>query len=275
MIFEHQPKVDIENRHAWREFYLGRRPNVRVARFAHWVMGKVYNPHYSFAPGAEEAIGQIPSSARKMIVANHSTNHDPNIIAAAVQQVEVLNSMCGNGTIMSKPPLLRMFVLRRFFNSFGVFPGFRETDITKKDNSPIDPLLQAKQREAADFGIEIGVEHLDHGEDMGLFPEGKRNKRDPTRLQKLKRGLGRMVCGTTADVRIIPMGIYNKFDPTDSKFKQLLAHRRPYVYIGIPIEGPFINEDLVTERVSWAMADALCGAVAAGQPPSTETPVLT
>ena len=131
------------------------------------------------------------------VCCNHLSNWDPVFLAISVKRPV---------HFMAKKEVFSVPVLKNIVTLLGAFPVDRETaDIT---------------------AIKTALNHLKHGNALGIFPQGTRCTAKPPETLPIKSGTGMMVYKTECDV--VPVSIYTKGYKV-SLFKPV------YVEIGKPI----------------------------------------
>ena len=140
----------------------------------------------------------MPKSGECFVCCNHLSNWDPVLLAIAVKRPI---------HYMAKKEIFSVPVLRNLVTALGAFPVDRETaDIT---------------------AIKTALNHIKHGNALGIFPQGTRLVGEPPEKLPIKSGTGMMVYRTQSDV--IPVSIY-------TKGYKVSPFKRVYVEIGKPIK---------------------------------------
>lgn len=266
-----RPEVNPENHQTLYEYYGQLEPNRWVVRAVHAASSLVYRPRVHFADGAEPEIAErIAQGDRIIVVTNHLTIGDQNALFAGMEQVEALRPLAKQLSILAKPeyftnpvgallpltkrnPLLvraSCFVdpyLRLIFDAAGAIPAFRPKDM------PNNRRLQAHATQSL---TDMLVDLLVRGRNVVLFPENTRNQGDPSVLQEIHGGVGRIACKASKEVGVsIVAGAlwYGEGDDLD--------YRRPDLFIDHPIVGPFSNMGEANKLIRSAMEDSLRHAI--------------
>ena len=169
----------------------------------------------------------MPKDGACFVCCNHLSNWDPVFLAVSVKRPV---------HFMAKKEIFSVPVLNKIINVLGAFP--------------VD-------REAADItAIKTALNHIKHGNALGIFPQGTRCVGKAPEELPIKSGTGMMVYRTECDV--VPVSIYTK-DYKVSLFK------RVYVEIGKPIKfeeyeaGAKSPEEY--QRISDIIFDRICAQV--------------
>ncbi|MCD6412920.1 MAG: 1-acyl-sn-glycerol-3-phosphate acyltransferase [Elusimicrobia bacterium] len=183
-----------------------------LSKTAIWFLGKIFF--------RLEIIGDIPYGGA-ILCSNHISNWDPPMIAASTNKI--INFMAKK-ELFANPAL--SFLLRNLY----VFPVDRKV------------FARAAFRKA--------VEIVNSGRNLLVFPEGTRNRKDPTRLGEIKKGVTIIIHGTNRPV--IPVAVKG----TD-RWNSLARFR---VIFGQPLEIPerklkFSRE--VAEKIAERIKNAI------------------
>ena len=140
----------------------------------------------------------MPKDGACFVCCNHLSNWDPVFLAVSVKRPV---------HFMAKKEIFSVPVLKNIVTLLGAFPVDRENaDIT---------------------AIKTALNHIKHGNALGIFPQGTRCRGKAPETLPIKSGTGMMVYKTECDV--IPVSIYTK----DYKVSFL---KPVYVKIGKPIK---------------------------------------
>lgn len=241
-----RPPVTLENYQEVYDFYDTYRPNKLGTWLLYAALGTAFAPHVVYADGTKEQIAEtLDSNKSLVIVANHTRDVDPCVMASTLFRQPALRPMIGNTFIPAKSPIFYDLirspaflnpVLRRAVDSLYSVPVFRDKEYGK-DN----PLL----RPAARRLLANSVANLNIGDHMAILGEGERNTTDPTKIQKIQSGVGVMVCRATEveQPALVTMGMYYGQD------KKLA--RNPTVYVGEASQQPFEKPRQV---IDWLQA---------------------
>jgi len=145
----------------------------------------------------------LPAEGGVIVCANHISNLDPIMLAAAFpRQVR----------FMAKIELFRIPLLGGILKILGAFP--------------VD-------RGAMDVGaIKTSIKLLNQGEVVGVFPQGTRHKGVPPGQSKVRHGSGMLAAKTQAN--IVPIFI-------SAKGHKIRIFRRLDLYVGTPILHETLN----------------------------------
>lgn len=251
----------MENYDQMYDYYEEIEPNMRLSRFAHWVMDKAYDPVYIFVGDTEDVTAEhLAAGGGLLIPMNHSSIHDQFVAADMANRNEGLHPLRGNYVIPAKIGLfettvLRVIPLRPFLDRLGAVPTHRGLDIRKTM-----PEQAELQKLAGQKLVDVCIEKFDNGASVAIFPENTRNKGDARIIQPLKLGVGKIACGVSPDRSLLIM--------TASIYYGGYGHdkRRPYVVLDyLPVTSDDPVE--VTHAVAKNMQHGLGLAVqASGNP---------
>lgn len=172
----------------------------------------------------------LPAGGPVVLACNHATNFDVFPMQLALPRTIFF---------MGKEELYRNLLSDWFFRQMGSFPVYRG------------------ERDA--WAIRHACEVLEHGQVLGIFPEGSRNKGQG--LRKGKSGAARiaMDCGCP----IVPMSI----DGTQRIFSAFPSRTRVKISLGAPIlpepgELPLSLTNRTMQAIAATLPDELRGAYA-------------
>lgn len=251
-----RPKVELANYEAVYRYYETHKQNMAFARFAHFVLARVYRMDLTWDDGAPEAIAAaIQSGTRLIISPNHVTADDQYVIVAFAERLEALRPLRGKAFIPAEPSLFsrrgrKGKMLRWAVDELGALPTFRLTDL-KRRNIEITEESKATQHAATIRASEIQVAKLEAGEMMAGFWEGTRNRTDHRVVQPLKKGMAHtaIAAAENVPVAILPAGIYYGGEPEDYDRPEVPAKYRPHVHIGMPLPVDTTDPEVLTKRV--------------------------
>ena len=237
-----RPKVELENYEAVYAFYETHRQNKAFARFAHFVLARVFRCDVSADDGAAEAIGAAVQSGTRLIVSpNHVTGDDQYVIVAFAEAYKALRPLRGITFIPAEPSLFRRKgfmgkLLRWAVDELGALPTFRLEDLRRRGMEITDE-IKAAHRAATLRASEIQVNKLMGGEHMAGFWEGTRNRTNYRVVQPFKKGMAHTAIAATASasVAVLPVGIYYGSEPADYARPDVPGKRQPHVHIGTPL----------------------------------------
>lgn len=251
-----RPEVELSNHEAVYDYYEQHRQNRAFARFAHFVMARVFRCDLTVDEGAPEAITEaIESDTRLIVSPNHITADDQYVIVAFAEKLKALRPLRGRTFIPAEPSLFRRRgrkgnMLRWAVDELGAVPTFRREDLRRRK---IEFTEQATElyRAATLRASEIQVAKLLDGEMMAGFWEGTRNRTDHRIVQPLKKGIAHtaIAASAAAAIAILPVGIYYGGEPDDYARGDCPAKRRPLVHIGTPMPVDTDDPATLTERV--------------------------
>lgn len=186
-----------------------------------------------------------------IFVANHVQYHDHNVVSAAVHSVPILRKkVVGNTMIFAKAPYFQEPKSRWYNEMANVVPVFREIDIkqeTGNDN------LGIEVGRAASVLIGMTVKRIKKGQNLFLFPEGTRNRKDWEKVQSLEVGIGHIAFKAwkaAIDVNILPIGIAYQ-DQTPASIS------KPVIYFGDPILSRKDKPRRITTTVQSAIQESV------------------
>lgn len=237
-----RPAVELSNYDAVYRFYEKHRQNRAFARFAHFVLARVYRCEVTCDDGAAEAITEAIGSGTRLIVSpNHVTADDQYVIVAFAEKVKALRPLRGRTFIPAEPSLFRRRgrkgrMLRWAVDELGAVPTFRLTDLERRGIEVTDEVRDT-HRAATVRASETQVAKLAAGEMMAGFWEGTRNRVDHRVVQPLKKGMAHtaIAAATLGAVAILPVGIYYGCEPDDYDAPVVSRKYRPHVHIGRPL----------------------------------------
>ncbi|MBS1848446.1 MAG: 1-acyl-sn-glycerol-3-phosphate acyltransferase [Actinobacteria bacterium] len=237
-----RPNVELSNYEAVYDYYETHRQNMAFARFAHFVLARVYRCDLTTDDGAPEAITDaIESGTRLIISPNHITADDQYVIVSFAEKLKALRPLRGRTFIPAEPSLFRRRgrkgkMLRWAVDELGALPTFRLADLERR-KIEITDAVEADYRAATLRASEIQVNKLNAGEMMAGFWEGTRNRADHRIVQPLKKGMAytAIAAATTAAVAVLPVGLYYGSEPEDYAKPVLEGKHRPHVHVGTPL----------------------------------------
>ena len=146
----------------------------------------------------------IPKKSGAIIAGNHKSNLDCFMVIISTRR-------CVH--FLAKAELFKLRFLNWFFSNSGLIPVYRN----------------GKDKKA----LETAIDHLKKGESVGVFPEGRLNKKSPNALLPFKIGTVKMAKETGCP--IIPFAIKGRYIP--------FAHSIEIVFD----EPYFVKEDNLEE----------------------------
>lgn len=165
----------------------------------------------------------MPAKGDCFVCCNHLSNWDPVFLAISLKRPV---------HFMAKKEVFEVPVLKNLVGALGAFPVDRETaDIT---------------------AIKTALNHIKHGNALGIFPQGTRCTGNPPETLPIKSGTGMMVYRTQSDV--IPVSIYTKGYKV-SLFKPV------YVTIGNPIKFEEYNAGEKSPEEYQRISDEIFGRI--------------
>ena len=167
----------------------------------------------------------MPKDGACFVCCNHLSNWDPIFLAISVKRPV---HFMANKEIFSVP------VLKNIVTLLGAFPVDRETaDIT---------------------AIKTALNHIKHGNALGIFPQGTRCRGKAPETLPIKSGTGMMVYKTESDV--VPVSIY-------TKGYKIFLFKRVYVEIGKPIKFEEYNAGEKSPAEYQRISDIIFGRICA------------
>lgn len=232
------PPVTIGNPKASYEYFATRSPDPRTARFLHGLFGALYHPRTAFEQDAENSIAShFKGGGQVLVAAQHTSAHDPLVLASVVQRETALRPLVGNVFIAAHLGLFKHRALRPFLDNFVALPTYRGKDIAKLGLAPED--AAALRADAGASFINTATAKLDEGWDFAIFPSGTRKE------NTVRSGIGRIACNlkNPDNVRILPIAI---------DYSQTATNLHPNVFVGAPLELPK-TPDAVTALVTASL----------------------
>lgn len=251
-----RPKVELSNQDAVYRFYEKHRQNRLFARFAHFVLARVYRCDLSCDEDAPEQIAAAIGDGTSLVVSpNHITADDQYVIVAFAQRLKELRPLRGRTFIPAEPSLFTRRgrtgrMLRWAVDELGAIPTFRLTDLERR-GVEITESVRQMQHAATRRASEIQVAKLAAGQMMAGFWEGRRNRVDHRVVQPLKRGIAHTAIAAAAvgSVAVLPVGIYYGCEPTDYAEPVVSRKYRPHVHIGRPMPVDTDDPASLADRV--------------------------
>lgn len=251
-----RPSVELPNHQAVYDFYERHRQNRLFARFAHFVLARVYRCDLTYDDGAPEAIAAaIDADTRLIVSPNHITADDQYVIVSFAERFRALRPLRGRTFIPAEPSLFsrsgrRGKLLRWAVDELGAVPTFRREDLRRKKIELTDQVTDL-YRSATLRASEIQVAKLRGGQMMAGFWEGTRNRTDHRIVQPLKKGIAHtaIAASAAAAVAVLPVGIYYGAEPDDYARPDCPGKRRPLVHVGMPLTVDTGDATTLTERV--------------------------
>lgn len=241
-----KPKISLENYSEVYEYYAQKKLNPAVGRISHLLLSWVFKPEVVYEETAEDKVKEIFARGGQIILAsNHKSAGDQYILGSIARRETALKPLVGNTVIPGKAPVFKIPLLRNLVDNLGGIPTFRGKDIISEKNSQLNKEEQEKAHDSSrQMLLDVCVKRLvEDGMHMAIFPEGTRNKGSTADMLPLKMGIGVVACSASAqidDLSMLPIGMsYRSPKAMDS--------RKPSVYIGEPIPGPFNEEGEVLE----------------------------
>jgi 1-acyl-sn-glycerol-3-phosphate acyltransferase len=205
-----RPEIDVANYDALYDYYENRQPSERFSRFAFAALAKVYRPEAVFESGtADEVAKHLEANGSLIVAANHVNIHDQFVVASLARREEPLDQLPGRTIIPAKVSLFSPKPLRVAVDAMGAVPTFRYKDIADKQTGVADE-EHVRYKRAADMRmIRMMTRTLIQGRHVAIFPEGTRNADDPSRVQKIQRGIGVIAqnAAKKTAVAVLPVGI--------------------------------------------------------------------
>lgn len=235
-----RPEVRLDNYGSVYDYYSSYDGSPAVLRAVHKACAMAYHPNSMYEDGAEQRVGELlAEDTRLLIASNHINLMDQFPIAAEVQTNPKLRPIVGNTFIPGKAPYFRNPLTRRVMDIWGVIPTFRDQEVG--DN-------QEAQAKSTSAFLGICAKKVIEGKHMFIFPEGTRNKKDPTKPGRMYPGIGKIACAASDKVlvAILTIGVWHGKESVSS-------WRRPELVFARPLEGPFEDFAEVTARVGESL----------------------
>lgn len=255
-----RPEVSLPNYQAIYRYYEQHEQSQAFARFAHFVLARVFRLDLTSDPGAEQALADAIASGTRLILSpNHITGDDQYVIVATAEKMKALRPLRGRAFIPAEPSLFRRSgaagkLLRRSVDGLGAVPTFRREDL-RRQGLEGTPGVEETYNDCTLRASEIQVSKLLQGHHMAGFWEGTRNRIDHRVVQPLKKGIAHtaIAASETVNMAVVPMGFYYGAEPDDYQRPDIPGKHNPHVHVGMPI--PVRTRDAVelTELVHPAI----------------------
>jgi 1-acyl-sn-glycerol-3-phosphate acyltransferase len=247
------------------------RPDPKEQEIAFNQVSRVFQPRTFFLPGAREQIAALEPGFT--VIANHRHNADPTNIASAAKRSSALQGLWRRQFVLTKAELFNVPVvgdkLTEKMRALGAVPVFRGSDF-KRDK--ITDAAKIEKINAAMAGLynsllngtvssvttEGGITAKAKASvfaplSLVVFPEGTRNKTNPTQVQGLKRGFDALprIARRREHTPIVSMSIH--YEGTS-----LRDLRSPIIVIGNPLMKPFSSDGTRSRDVvaqDWARTE--------------------
>ncbi|MBD0862576.1 1-acyl-sn-glycerol-3-phosphate acyltransferase [Gordonia sp. zg691] len=216
--------VELSQADAVYAHYLTHQQNRARARMMYGLLAARIRPMVTYR-SRERLRRLVRSGAPVLIAANHVSEKDPLVLAAAGFR-SPLRSRIGHLRVLAKDELFEDPEQRRKIDTLGGIPVFRT-----KDHGV---------RAAAEAGrqmIGVCVDRMAAGDSIAVFPEGTCNEGDPTQLQKLGTGIGHI------GNRALRRGVGVWLVSAGIAYPDAGPRARPVVVLGEPLDlAPFREE---------------------------------
>lgn len=248
---EADPVASLERHGEAFDFYEGHDGSPAIGRFAHWVLGKVYDVNNTHLGNSESQLADHKAAGGQfIIVPGHTSEHDPPAAAASIGASEGLRGAVGNLDVMAKEPVSRIMEddylslvnlgIRLVLDNYVALDKYRIGDYEPHLATIEDEVQREVERARLTDLIKIAdarlvaetIRRLDVGRDEGVFAEATR-RREFGKVLPLKSGVYRIATGSqrTDNLLVVPMAIDFARDPK--------SKRRPDAVIGegLPVKG--------------------------------------
>ena len=158
-----------------------------------------------------EGAENLPVDGGLLLCANHTANTDVLVLAAALPRP--IN-------YMAKAELFKIPGLKQLIRAFGAFPVRRGTTDTK--------------------AIKQAVSLIEGGEVVGMFPQGKRYKKQDFRKTEVKNGAG--MIAYRAKCTVLPVFIATKNNQVHIFRKTKIIIGKPIPFEALPYENGTMRE---------------------------------
>lgn len=253
-----RPEISVQNHRAVYDYYESRRPNVLATKAALKVSGAIWWPEVKYQADAQlEIVDALKADTRLLLACNHLTMVDQFPVAAALQKDATFKSALGNMFIPAKAPHFEQKIAQRILSAMGAVPVFRPQDVAGSDEVFKDSTYSF---------IDMAIQKINAGQHMFIFPEGTRNKNDPSRLGTINGGIARIAMGVADDtpIAVVPVGLWYGDTPL-----------QPSVVVGSPINGPFAKRNEVMTPLRAGLATCVQQAIAQYDGRVSEPQMLT
>ena len=250
-----RPEVVLSNSEAVYDFYREHCQHRLQAWGAYALLARRYRPRISYAPGAREALRELISRRRPLlIVINHLSQQDPYTVAAAAWR-SGLRPVIGRTRVLAKDELFIEPKLRRRIEMMGGIPVFRGKDHGLRAVNAAGQLM-----------IDICAERMARGDGIAIFPEGTCNDVDPTQVQSVGSGVGHiafraMKLGARPALISLGLSYGPRPDPAVEATKEEAVSAS--FHFGVPVPELPARPAEIARLVRTELQQALDGAVAA------------
>ena len=246
------PEITSDNYQNVYDYYASEKMHKIVPYIADLMTASIFHPEVVVPEETRDFITDSHRNRKPIIlVANHVQYQDHNVVSAAIHGVPLLRKMVvGNTLIFAKAPYFQEPKSRWYNELANVVPVFREIDI-KHETGIDNPAMEVGR--AASVLLDMTVKRIAKGQNLFLFPEGTRNRKDWEKVQSLEAGIGHIAFKAwhgAIDVNILPIGIAYHDQTPASIFK-------PVVYFGDPILSRKDKPRIVTATVQSAIQDSV------------------
>lgn len=247
-----RPEITATNYQNVYAYYETPRLHAGFNRAVFALSNALYSPDLLLPEDTEERIiHQLLLGKGALIAANHPSQHDPFVAAAAMRQTRIpeLQQFMG----LAKDSLFRGITLP-LFEKTGCIPVFRSKSYPDVDRAT---LLHSTERM-----LGVAVHRLRQGDAVALMPEGTRSPQDGLReitYERVRSGIARVAQYAT-DTRsfILPVGIfYRTSHPRDT----IVPPRHAVVAIGEPITEYGQTTHAIRHQVQTGIQAALTTAI--------------
>ncbi len=170
--------VELAQSEAVYAHYLDHQQDRVRARLMYGVLAARIRPVVRFT-SRDRLVRTVRSGKPLLIAANHVSQRDPLVLAAAGVPLPPFDPRIGHLRVLAKDELFEDPEQRRKIDTLGGIPVFRPKD---------HGVRAAAEAGRQMFGV--CVERMVRGDSIAVFPEGTCNEGDVTRLQKLGTGIG-------------------------------------------------------------------------------------
>lgn len=221
-----RPEVTATNYEQVYDYYQTPRIHSGFNRTVFKAAHMLYRPDVLLSSETRQSIlTQLSMGKGALIAANHPSQHDPFVAAAAMYETEIpeLQEFMG----LAKDSLFRG-PTRPLFEKTGCIPVFRSKNYTS-----VDPTTMAASTQRM---LAVAAERLQQGKAVALMPEGTRSPVDglyQLSLARIRSGIARVAEHASDDRSfIVPLGIaYRCANPRN----RVIPPRHTVVAIGDPV----------------------------------------
>lgn len=229
-------KLNPENHKEIYEHYSQFVYSERIQNFGFAVMHHLFKCEVHYIDEASETIQSHLNDQGSLIIAmNHQSNCDVPTISAMVYE-ETIAPCKGKTIIPAKAELFDLPVIGKLIPHMQAHPTFRYNNFSRDEKGDL------LREQANNMLIKLNIDHINNGGHVAIFPESTRNKSDPSEVQELKRGIGRIALGVDDPSKVLITALGCAY-----KSEWPIKHR-PIVVVGEPFSPEGMEQgDMIEE----------------------------